>query len=279
MMGDECKMKIFISADLEGIWGVVSKDHTTSQSKEYSRTRQLMMQEVNWAVEEAFNNGATEVIINDSHGGMDNLLIEDLDPRAQLITGSPKPLSMMEGISEEFDGVIFIGYHPRAGTTSGIYDHTYSGRTISSVYINGKLVGECGINSGVAGYFNVPILAITGDDKVALQAKEEIGDIETIVVKDTSSRHAARNVSLQGVRQQYKEKLARAFDKITQSPVIKYQGEIRMDVEFNSALMAEMAMLLPQAERKNPKTITMTSDDYLKLFKMFRAVMTLGGSV
>ncbi|MEA4960537.1 M55 family metallopeptidase [Lutispora sp.] len=272
-------MKIFISVDMEGIWGLVSSAHVDRDSKEYNRARKLMTQEANWAIEEAFNNGATEVVVNDSHGNMDNLIIEELDPRAQLISGSPKPLSMMEGINETFDGVIYVGYHSRAGTINGLFNHTYSGKTIANITVNGKKMGECGINSGVAGYWGVPILAIAGDDKLAAQAKEEIGDLETIIVKRAISRYCAHNLSQQAVRELYKAKFAEALKNIKLKPVIKYQGNITMDIEFNREVMAESAMLFPEALRLDEKTIRIESDDYLKLFMMFRACLNLGGSI
>src|SRR5690554_3344902 len=104
--------------------------------------RKLMTREANIVIDEVFKNGATEVIVNDSHDTMDNLLIEELDPRAQLISGSPKPLSMMQGIDNTFDGIIFIGYHTRCGTPNGVFNHTYMGSTISRIFLNGKEVGE-----------------------------------------------------------------------------------------------------------------------------------------
>lgn len=272
-------MKIFISVDMEGIWGLVSSSHVSSDSSEYNRTRRMMTKEANWAIEEAFNNGATEVVVNDSHSNMDNLIIEELDPRAQLISGGPKPLSMMQGIDDTFDGVIYVGYHSRAGTINGVFNHTYSGKSIANVTINGRRMGECGINSGVAGYYGIPILAIAGDDILAAQAKEEIGDLETIIVKKAISRYSAHNMSYETVRQLYKTKLAEALKNVQQRPVVKYEGKITMDIEFNREVMAESAMLLPQAARVDEKTIRIESDSYLDLFMMFRAALNLGGSI
>jgi len=273
------QLKIFISVDMEGIWGLVSSSHVSHDSSEYNRTRRLMTQEANWAIEEAFNNGATEVVVNDSHSNMDNLLIEELDPRAQLISGGPKPLSMMEGIDDTFDGVIFVGYHTRAGTINGVFNHTYSGKSIANVTINGKRMGECGINAGVAGYFGVPILAISGDDLLAAQAREEIGDLETIIVKKAISRYSAHNFSKETVRDLYRTRLAEAIRNRDKKPVLKYEGKITMDIEFNREVMAECAMLLPEAVRVDEKTIRIESEDYIKIFMMFRAALNLGGSI
>ncbi|WIV11740.1 M55 family metallopeptidase [Proteiniborus sp. MB09-C3] len=272
-------MKIFISVDMEGIWGVVSPSHVNSDTSEYQRMRRLMTKEANLVIDEVFKNGATEVIVNDSHDNMDNLLIEELDPRAQLISGSPKPLSMMQGIDHTFDGIIFIGYHTRCGTPNGVFNHTYMGSTISKIFINGKEAGECGINAGVGGYFGIPVLAISGDDLLAAQAIEEIGDIETIIVKRAVSRYVAHNLSYNDLKKTYGEKLKNAFENIKSYPVIKYEGNTTMDIEFVSEIKAENVMLLPQAKRINNKTIRIESDDYLELFMLFRACMVLGGAI
>lgn len=272
-------MKIFISVDMEGIWGVVSPAHVNSDTSEYARMRRLMTKEANLVIEEAFKNGADEVVVNDSHDNMDNLLIEELDPRAQLISGSPKPLSMMQGIDNTFDGIIYVGYHSRCGTSNGVFNHTYMGSTISSISINGKKVGECGINAGVGGYFGVPILAIAGDDLLAAQALEEIGDIETIVVKKAIGRYVAHNLSYNDMKRQYEEKLKKAFQNIKNYPVLEYSGNITMDIEFVSEVKVENVMLMPQAKRINEKTVRIESEDYLELFMMFRTCMVLGGSI
>ncbi len=119
------KLKVFISVDMEGIAGIVSVDHTSSDGKDYGIARRWMTEEANAAIQGALDAGATEIVVNDSHGGMKNLIASEINPNAYLITGSPKPLSMMQGIDETFDAVIFIGYHAKAGTKDGVLDHTY----------------------------------------------------------------------------------------------------------------------------------------------------------
>ncbi len=272
-------MKIFISVDMEGIWGVVSSTHINNSTNEYQRMRKLMTREANVVIDEVFKNGATEVVVNDSHDTMDNLLIEELDPRAQLISGSSKPLSMMQGIDNTFDGIIFIGYHTRCGTPNGVFNHTYMGSTISRVLINGKEVGEGGINAGVGGYFGVPVLAISGDDLLAAQILEEIGSVETIVVKKAANRYVAHNLSYNDLKKTYEEKIRNVFENIKNYPVIEYTGNIIMDIELVSEVKAENIMLLPQAKRMDNKTIRIESEDYLELFMLFRTCMVLGGAV
>ena len=134
-------MKILIAADMEGISGVTTWDQVTAGKPDYERFRRLMTEDVNAAVRGAFDSGAKEVFVTDGHASGSNILIEELDPRASLNTGSPSPLSMVQGV-DEVDGVIYVGYHARAGSPEGILDHTWSSRTVANVWLNDILVGE-----------------------------------------------------------------------------------------------------------------------------------------
>src|SRR5512136_2181846 len=141
------KVKVYVSVDLEGIWGVVHGDQTSPQAGGYASARKWMAQDVNAAVAGLFAAGATEDVVNDSHGGMRNILPDDLDPRASLITGSPKPLSMMEGIDATYDACLLIGYHARAGTMPAVLDHTISGTVVFAIRVNGLELPELGLNA------------------------------------------------------------------------------------------------------------------------------------
>jgi len=139
-------MKVYISCDMEGVSGIVDSKQTRMDGEEYKRAQKLMTGEVNAAIEGALAGGATEILVNDSHGLMRNILIEELNPNAQLISGSSKPLSMMQGIDESFDAAFFIGYHAQAGTPYSVLDHTYSS-IVYQVSLNGRPVGETGLNA------------------------------------------------------------------------------------------------------------------------------------
>src|SRR5689334_11273004 len=193
-------MRVYISVDMEGVAGVVHESQTDpvtpAFAAEYARFRRLMTAEANAAVEGALAAGATRVLVNDSHWFMRNLLAEELHPGAELVSGDPKPRSMMQGIDEQggFDAALFIGYHARAGTRNAILDHTYADR-IHDVRLNQQPVGELGLNAALAGLHGVPVGLVSGDSAVAAEAKDLLGEgVATVIVKAAVSRHAAKSV-------------------------------------------------------------------------------------
>ena len=272
-------MKVYISADIEGIWGVVSRKQVIGESGDYLRARKLMTKEVNLVCEELFNNGVKEIVVNDSHGPMDNIIIEELHPDVSLVSGYPKDLSMMEGVDETFDCAMLIGYHPKAGTEQGIFDHTYAGRVVSKLMVNGEEVGESGLNALVAGQFGVPVVLVAGDDKVTMDVKEEIGDIETVAVKNTKSRYCAQNLPYNKVKISYKEAVAKAIANVDKYPVKKYTTPLTITLEFPQAVMVDKALSVPQVRKINSKTVEFEGENPVELYKLFRGVVTLAGSV
>jgi D-amino peptidase len=165
-------MQVYISVDMEGIAGVVHEDQTDPieprHAGEYNRFRRLMTNEANAAIAGALDAGATRVLVNDSHWLTRNLLAEELHPEAELLSGGPKRLSMMEGIQSGFDAAMFIGYHARAGTRHAIIDHTYTSR-VYEARINGRPVGELALNAAMAGVHGVPVALVSGDQALAAE--------------------------------------------------------------------------------------------------------------
>src|SRR4030065_288630 len=184
-------MKILIAADMEGITGVTNWDQVDPGHADYPRFRHLMTGDVNAAIRGACDAGVDGILVTDGHALGTNILLEELDPCAHLICGDYSPLAMVQGIDRGVDGVIFVGYHARAGSQNAILDNTWSSRRIANLYLNDILVGEYGLNGAVAGHFNVPILMLTGDQTACAQASELLGNIETVVVKIALSRMAA----------------------------------------------------------------------------------------
>ncbi|RPI22301.1 MAG: hypothetical protein EHM70_23975 [Chloroflexota bacterium] len=185
-------MKILIAADMEGITGVVNWDQVTPGQSEYERFRRIMTGDVNAAVRGCFEAGASEVIVADGHNFANNILIEELDPRARLNCGTPSPFAMVQGIDTGVDGVVFVGYHARAGATDAILNHTWSSKSVMNLWLNDTLTGEIGLNASVAGDFNAPVLMISGDAAACAEAKALLGEVETAVVKRAAGgRHSA----------------------------------------------------------------------------------------
>lgn len=272
-------MKVFVSADMEGVAGVVHGEHTLRDGKEHERARKLMTHEVNAAVEGVLEvNKRAAVVVNDSHGTMRNILPEELHEAAELISGSQKPLSMMQGIDSSFDAAFFVGYHARRGTYSGVLEHTYHGAVVSDVVINGKTMGETGINAAVAGYFKVPVALVTGDRAVTEEARSILGKVETVRVKEGVGRYAARCVSPSRAQMLIKDGASRALKNLKQFKPFKVSPPIRLEVALINTGMTEMAELVPGVKRIDGRTVSFVSGDYLEAFKALRAMITLAGT-
>jgi len=278
MAGQKTGPKVLISADMEGIWGIVHGNQTSSDSPEYGPARKWMAEDVNAVIAGLFEAGAGEVVVNDSHGSMRNIVADTLDPRASLISGTPKPLSMMQGIDGSFDACVFVGYHARAGTAPSVLDHTISGGVVRAVRVNGQEMPELGLNAAIAGYFNVPVIMLTGDTETCAQAKSILGNgLVTVAVKEAQGRYAAKNLPLDEARKRLREGAKEALQKKDQAAVFVLKPPLKFELELNTSAQAELPTLIYLVKRVNPRTVEFTSDDYLKGFKLLRAVIGLAG--
>ena len=269
-------MKILIAADMEGVSGVTTWDQVTAGKPDYERFRRIMTEDVNAAVRGAFDGGAKEVFVTDGHASGSNILIEELDPRVSLNTGSPSPLSMVQGV-DEVDGVIYVGYHARAGSPDGILDHTWSSRTVANVWLNDILVGEYGINAAVAGHFDVPVLMVTGDQTACTQTVELLGDLETVVVKHATGRYSAECLPpkvAQGMIEKAATQVVRNLARRKAPAPFVLEEPILLSVEFFNSVMADNAMRMPEAERDDT-CITMSLPDMVMAYSAFRALVAL----
>lgn len=270
-------MKILISADMEGISGVVSEDHVSTKGNDYEKMREVMTQEVNYAIEGALAGGATEVTVNDSHGSMRNIIPTLLHKEALLITGGLKELSMVEGLSEDIDGAFLVGYHAHRGTVKAIMDHTYSGRVVKQVWVNGKEMGETGINALVAGTFQVPVLLVTGDDKVCKEAEELFDTVYTVAVKTALSRFAAKCLHPEKAGELIRAKAEKAVSDIQSFKPLTMEGPYRLEADVVSPEMADAIQLIPGVTRVGATHVQYSHEDLITLFKAFRLMLTVGG--
>ncbi|MDQ3137347.1 MAG: M55 family metallopeptidase [Gemmatimonadota bacterium] len=272
-------MRVYISVDMEGVAGVVHEDQTDPtdprHAGEYNRFRRLMTAEANAAVEGALAAGARDVLVNDSHWRMMNLLAEELHPAAELLSGGPKARSMVEGVEDGFDAALFVGYHARAGTGRAVIDHTYTSR-VHEARLNGLPAGELTLNAALAGTYGVPVAFVSGDQALAAEAREALGGtVETVIVKQAVGRFAARSVSpavaCQRIRDGVIAALGRPHEPLT------VPSPTRLEVDFALTHMADMAELVPGSVRTAGRTVAYTHDDFREVFRAWRALYNLAG--
>jgi D-amino peptidase len=270
-------MRVYISVDMEGVAGVVHEDQTdpteARHSGEYNRFRRLMTNEANAAIAGALDAGATAVVVNDSHWLMRNLLAEELNPKAELMSGGPKRLSMVEGIDGGFDGAMFVGYHAKAGTRNASIDHTYTSR-VYEARINGQPVGELALNAAMAGVHGVPVTLVSGDQALAAEARALLGaGIETVVVKEAVGRFAARSVAPTVACERIRSGAVAALRR--KHVPFTFKAPIRLEVDFVVSQMADMAELVPGSARTGGRTVSYAGEDYREVFRAWRAMYNL----
>lgn len=271
------KLRVYISVDMEGITGVVAWEQTMSGNPDYETARKWMAADVNAAIEGALKAGAAEIVVNDAHGDQRNLIPDDLNPKAVLISGAPKPLGMMEGISGDFDACIFIGYHAMAGTEQGVLDHTQSGSGVYAVKVNGLELPELGLNAAVAGVYGVPVVFVSGDVAVCKQAKAVLGnDVLTAPVKDGAGRYAARLVPAVDARRAIRDRVAEALKKVKQFKPYRVPAPFRFELDFANSGQADLAVLIPQVKRESGRNVSFPADDFIQGFKLLRGLIALG---
>jgi D-amino peptidase len=269
-------LKVFISVDMEGISGIVHSDQTTSGTAEYAAGRKWMAQDVNAAVAGALEAGATEIVVNDSHGSMRNIDPDDLDTRAILISGSPKPLSMMQGIDASFQACIFIGYHAKAGTEDAILDHTISSSVVRAIRVNGAELPELGLTAAIAGYYGVPVVLVSGDTAVCRQAGEVLGkDVVTVAVKEAYGRLAAKLVPMGEARRMIKAGVKDALGRLGRVNPFRIASPCRFELEYFVSAQADMGAMIPGTKNIDARTLAFTADDYIQGFRTLRAMIAI----
>jgi len=271
-------MKLLIAADMEGITGVTRIEHTQSSHPEYQRFRRLMTADVNAAIQGASAAGVDTILVADGHAAATNILIEELDPRAHLNSGSPSPFAMLQGIDSGIDAVFLIGYHARMGTAKAVLDHTWSSANVSNVWLNGKLVGEVGLNSAVCGHFGASVILVSGDQAVSAEAQDFIPGIETAVVKIAAGRHSAECFPLEATQTIIREAAARAVERFLagSGPLpVKTTRPITVGLEFIYTDMADKTAWLPGVTRLDGRRIEIQAADMPGAYRATRAAIAL----
>jgi D-amino peptidase len=255
------KLKVYISVDMEGVAGTVTADQLGPAGFEYGRFREFMTREALAAVEAAKASGATEVLVADSHGNGENLLIEQFPPDVRIIRSWPRKLGMVAGIDQDVDAAIFIGYHAGTNNTSGVRAHTFSSATLTRVALNGMNVTEGSWNAAIAGQFNVPVVMMSGDEAAIAEVRKAIGNIEAAETKRALGFHSANTLTPQASSALIGQRVKAALARLTEFKPYRVAGPVTVDVSFKHYLPAEVLAYLPLFERTDAHSIRFRAKD------------------
>lgn len=270
-------MKIFISADIEGVTGTVHDDQTGGTSNDYQRARKWMTDDVNAAIEGALKAGAKEIYVKDAHANGRNILLEDLKKDAYLISGWDALMSMVQGIDETFDALILIGYHSMVGTENGVMAHTYTG-CIRQISLNGHSVGEPELSALTAGYYGVPTVFIAGDNAAVSELRGFLGDIPYAITKYGMGRESGRTIHPEITGQAIRDGVLKALSDLSQFKPFKMDLPIHMVLKLTATKMADLISFVPNVERLGTDEVAYQAEDVMTMLKMFRVMMGLAWS-
>lgn len=270
-------MKVFISADMEGISGIPRAALTESDHPDYARGRELMAGDVNAAIEGALAAGATEIWVRDAHASACNLPIDHISPRAQVIQGWNGISRMMEGIDESFSAALLVGYHARALHESGTLSHTMTGQT-RGLWYNGEPVGESGISAAHAGACGVPVVFASGDEALCAEVRQMLGPaVETAVVKSAFGRECVRLVALDEARAAIRQGVSRALGRLAYARPFVPGDPIEVRMQFQKPQQAFAASLVPTVCRVDDTTVAATVADGILAANLVPVLLRVAG--
>jgi D-amino peptidase len=260
--------KIFISVDLEGIGGVGTPAMTSAGGKDYELARRLMTDEVNAVIAAIFESGPATVLVNDSHGDMQNLLHTELDPRASYIQGAVKPVGMVQGLDSTFDAVIFLGYHSRAGTPNGFLAHTGTG-SIKGLWLNDREVGEGELNAAYAGALGVPVLLASGDSAFVEQFAQSVRT-ELVTTKTAITGQSARLIHPTIVRERLGVATKRALTRNTTAEPLDVGTPVNVRIRFTDHTLVQLLEAVPGVKRVDGYTVGFTAASMTEAYPLIR---------
>ncbi len=272
-------MKVFVSVDMEGVSGLTDPAEMRAGGRGYERGCELMTGDANAAVSGAYAAGATEVAVTDAHSTGRNLRVDMIDRRCTLARGPYKPMRMGEGLGSAFDAALFVGYHARAGTPAGVLNHTWMGREILDVHLNGEVAGEIRLMAAFAGSYGVPVALVTGDAAACAEARELLGEVETVAVKAGSDRYAARLVPPARAQEQITEAAVRAVKGIGRFEPYVVPAPYTLAIEWASTAIARSCAVIPGVRLAGPRTTEFTTGDYTEIMGLLGVCSTIAGEV
>lgn len=267
-------MNILISADAEGISWTTHGSQVLKEGNDFNLFREIYTAEINSIVEGAIKGGVDNIILTDSHDSGRNIIYSKLQRKIKLITGTPRPLSMVEGLNLA-DKLFLFGYHSKSGTLNGVLNHTYS-TIVHKLIINGIEMGEIGLSAAVAGKFGKNVTFVAGDRSAISEAMEILEDFEYVVLKEGISRYSAITYSYEDSIEMLKEAAYNATKRVGKT--FRLKEPILMEIEFINTGMADYASLIPLFERVNGYRIKIKANDIIEAYKYFRAALVLASS-
>ena len=267
-------LKVYISVDMEGIAGVVTGDQLGPTGFEYSRAREFMTAEALAAIAGARDAGATEIVVSDSHGNGESLLIDQFPDDVRIVRSWPRPLMMMEGIDSTFSAAIFVGYHASTTSPAGVRAHTISSANLASVSLNGVAMPEAGINAAIAGRFGVPVVFISGDDVAVDETKRLLGDVEVAAVKRAISFHSASTMTPKAAQQLIREHVKAGLQRRTAFKPYVARPPVTLDVIFKNYRPAEMLSYLSIVQRTASHSIRFIGKDIVEVSRFLEFIGT-----
>jgi D-amino peptidase len=269
-------LKLFISADMEGVAGVVRDEQTDPAGRDYPLARRLMTLEVNAAIEGALAAGVQEIVVSDGHWSGTNLLPEELHPAAELLSGYPRRLYMAEGMGPGFDAAFFVGYHAAAGTRDAVLDHSGADpRLVGEVRLNGTRQSEGSLNGYLCGYFDCPVALFTGDAAAVSEMHGFRLEVEGVVVKESLAQQAARSLHPEIARQRIRTGARRAFERLDNIVPLRLDGRVELQVDFLRTAMADSCERVPGVRRVGARSVAYAGDDYVQIYKLYLAMIDL----
>jgi D-amino peptidase len=260
---------------MEGMAGIVHLNQVMRGTAEYEHSCHLMTAETNAAVAGARRAGATRIVVNDSHGDMRNLVLEELHDSVEIITGADKPFSMGAGLDATFEVAFFIGYHASIGSANAIMDHTYGGRTVYALRINGRDYSEATLNAALAGSVGVRTGLVTGDRATIDEARKELPGVEGVAVKEALGRQAARSLHPREACRRIEAGAYRAYRNRASRPLYRPRGPFALEIDWMNTNMADLCTQIPDVERLGGRTIRYRTADYQTCYRMMLALLVM----
>lgn len=254
------EVRVFISADIEGVAGVVTPLQTADTGAQHQEARALMTDEVNAAIAGAFDGGATAVVVCDSHAAMQNLIPSRLDERAVLVRGAMRDSLQMEGLDASFDAVFITGTHAQAGTADAVLDHTWNGALVANLRIDGRTMNEAALNALVAGRYGVPVVLVTGDAATVAQTREHLPEAVMVPVKEARGRGVAASLHPAEAGRRIRAAAAEAVARRAEIRPVGVPARLVMEIDYLRTDMAQTAALVPGVERIAPRTVRVEAE-------------------